>query len=131
MTNETSGEQIANLSKIVSFTLWRIATFDPEDGYTDEQKTAIQTHAQNLFQSPSWIGEVVGAFINNIQTTPDAAVHARGAFQPRHELLPRAEVVEPVDAEDADAIIDEGLAQDPHTEWFKQQANKFGRGEDE
>lgn len=57
----TTADELMRIRSIIKATLWKIATEgDLDQEYTEEQGTAIQVHAQNLFQSSSWIDQTVG-----------------------------------------------------------------------
>lgn len=75
-TNKTTGEQIKELNRLVKFVLFNIATgADPDGESTTEQRIAIEIHAENLFRSVSWVGEIAGRFA----TLPPSALEALDA----------------------------------------------------
>ena len=66
----TTAEQLENLRRLVSWTLWKIATSDPESdepfrGYSVGEIGVIQGHAEALFRDANWIANVTGEYAAN------------------------------------------------------------------
>ena len=69
--SKTTAEQLVEINRIVRWTLWKIATDDPDEfeldndnhgEYSEGSMQLIQSHAAALFQSPAWVADVVGKF---------------------------------------------------------------------
>ncbi len=60
---QTTGERLIDINRLVRYVLWNIAADPDQDReFTDEQRTAIATHAQNLFKSTSWCADITGRY---------------------------------------------------------------------
>ena len=66
----SSAEQLDQMRRIVAWTLWKVATSDPESdepfrGYSVGEHGTIQGHAEALFKDKVWQANVVGEFAAN------------------------------------------------------------------
>jgi len=69
---KTTAEQLTEMSELVRWTLWQIATMDPNDAargdsknkntvfYTQTEVEAVNDCATDLFNNQRWVANVVG-----------------------------------------------------------------------
>jgi len=59
----TTAEQILQITKVVQWTLWKIAQVSQGGGLSLEEVVTIQVHAEELLHDREWAARVTGEFV--------------------------------------------------------------------